>query len=207
MLDVILLALALCTDTFVASIAYGTNGITVGFKRVLLLNGICAGILFLALGVGSWLDTIIPEKFTLTICVFCLILMGVAKLLDYFIKRYINKHLRIQKDICFSFSSIKFIVRIYGDPMEADNDGSKSLSYQETAYLGFAMSIDSLIAGTMAAFLKVHVGGMILSVFFVGILVMYLGLAIGRKIAMHCEWDLSWLSGILFIGLGISKLF
>ena len=49
------------------------------------------------------------------------------------------------------------IVSIYGNPMAADADGS--LSWMEgDRILAFAMSIDSLVAGTMAAFLDIPAG-------------------------------------------------
>lgn len=207
MLEAFLLALALCTDTFVASLAYGTNKVTVKTGRILLLNGVCTGILLLALGFGSWLNHYVPEQFTLEVCVVSLVLLGVFKLSDYFIKRYINKHVGVRKHIHFSISSLRFIIQIYGNPMEADKDKSNSLSVRETVYLGLAMSLDSLIAGTLAAFLNISVWEVIPAVFFMGIIVMFGGLHLGKKIAMHCNWDLSWLSAVLFIGLGISKLF
>ena len=45
MLGSLILVFALCTDTFVASLAYGANRVHVGWGKVALLNGICSGCL------------------------------------------------------------------------------------------------------------------------------------------------------------------
>ena len=68
------------------------------------------------------------------------------------------------------------IVSIYGNPMAADADGSLSLGWKETVFLAFAMSIDSLVAGTMAAFLDIPAGLTLLLSFLVGMCMMYAGL-------------------------------
>lgn len=52
MLQSLILVFALCTDTFVASLAYGANQVHVSWGKVALLNGICSGCLGAALGWG-----------------------------------------------------------------------------------------------------------------------------------------------------------
>ena len=75
-----------------------------------------------------------------------------VKLLDYSIKAFINRNSCVRRDLSFSLSGLKVIVSIYGNPMAADADGSLSLGWKETVFLAFAMSIDSLVAGTMLHF-------------------------------------------------------
>lgn len=112
----------------------------------------------------------------------------------------------MRKDIHFSFSQLQFIISIYGNPTAADSDHSQTLSMKETVFLAFAMSIDSLVAGTFAAFLKIHILPTMLAAFLIGVAAMGLGQLLGRKIASRLSWNLSWLSGVLFIVLAFSKL-
>ena len=194
MLGSLILVFALCTDTFVASLAYGANRVHVGWGKVALLNGICSGCLGLALGLGSVISSVLPGDVTRLICFVSLFLLGFIKFLDYSIKAYINRHCCIRRNLSFSLSGMKVIVNIYGDPMAADVDGSQSLGWKETVFLALAMSIDSLVAGTMA-----------LS-FAVGVCMMYGGLWLGRKVASRFRYDLSWISGVLLMVLALMKV-
>lgn len=206
MLQILILVLALCMDTFVASIAYGANKIDIAWKKVFFMNGICSGCLGLALGVGGIIESLVPETFTKAVCCTSLLLLGLVKLSDFLIKKYINSHCALRKNISFSFSGLQVIVSIYGDPMAADWDRSQSLSWKESAFLAFAMSIDSLVAGTLAAFMKVPLGMTVAAAFVMGVTVMYGGMYLGKRLAAKCGCDLSWISGCLFIALALSKM-
>ena len=72
-------------------------------------------------------------------------------------------------------------------------------------FFSLAMSIDSLAAGTMAAFMKISVPITVITAFVMGVLFTCMGLLLGRKISAHCPRDLSWIGGFLFIVLAILK--
>lgn len=203
----LILVFALCTDTFVASLAYGANRIHVTWGKVALLNGICSGCLGLALGMGSMIDTVVPGNLTKVICFVCLFALGLVKLLDYSIKACINRNCHIERNLSFNLSGLKVIVSIYGNPMAADVDGSLSLGWKETVFLALAMSIDSLVAGTMAGFLNLRADVTLVMSFAVGICMMYAGLWMGQKAASRWKCDLSWISGVLLMILAFSKVF
>ena len=190
MLQSLILVFALCTDTFVASLAYGANQVHVSWGKVALLNGICSGCLGAALGMGSLIDAFIPENLTKVICFVCLFTLNSC----------------VRRDLSFSLSGLKVIVSIYGNPMAADADGSLSLGWKETVFLAFAMSIDSLVAGTMAAFLDIPAGLTLLLSFLVGMCMMYAGLWLGAKVASRWKCDLSWISGALLMILALTKI-
>ena len=202
----LILVFALCTDTFVASLAYGANRVHVTWGKIALLNGICSGCLGLALGMGSLIDAFVPENLTKTICFVCLFVLGLVKLLDYSIKTFINRNCCIRRNLSFNLSGLKVIVSIYGDPKAADLDGSLSLGWKETVFLALAMSIDSLVAGTMAAFLNLPTAATLGMNFAVGICMMYGGLWLGTKVASRWKCDLSWISGILLMALAFMKV-
>lgn len=205
MIGSLILVFALCTDTFVASLAYGANRVHVSWGKASLLNGICSLCLGLALGMGSIISSLIPGELTRAICMVSLFILGLVKILDYSIKAYINRHCCIRRNLSFSLSGLKVIVNIYGDPMAADVDGSKSLGWKETVFLALAMSIDSLVAGTMAALLDIPAFATLILSFIVGMGMMYAGLGLGRKVAARWKCDLSWVSGVLLIGLALVK--
>ena len=205
MFHILVLVLALCMDTFVASMAYGANKVHITWEKIVAMNAVCSGCLGIALAAGSILDDLVPETMTRTVCFISLFLLGIVKLLDYFIKKYINRHVSLHKGITFSFSGLRVIVNIYGDPMAADWAHSQSLSWKEVLFLSFAMSIDSLIAGALSAFLEIPVGLTMGTAFIMGIVVMAAGLFLGRKLAARCKCDLSWISGVLFMILAVTK--
>ena len=205
MFHILVLVLALCMDTFVASMAYGANKVHITWEKIVAMNAVCSGCLGIALAAGSILDDLVPETMTRTVCFISLFLLGIVKLLDYFIKKYINRHVSLHKGITFSFSGLRVIVNIYGDPMAADWDHSQSLSWKEVLFLSFAMLIDSLIAGALSAFLEIPVGLTMGTAFIMGIVVMAAGLFLGRKLAARCKCDLSWISGVLFMILAVTK--
>jgi putative sporulation protein YtaF len=206
MYEIIILVLALCMDTFVASIAYGANKISISWIKIVAINGICSLCLGIALFAGSFIDRLIPGNVTKGAAFVCLLFLGIVRLMDYAIKKYINSHVSIHKDLTFSISGLSIIINIYGNPMAADWDQSKSLSWKEIVLLSFAMSIDSFVAGTLSGFLQIPVGMTVLVSMIMGIVVMYAGLFLGRKVAAEKNWDLSWLSGVLFMILAFSKL-
>ena len=205
MFHILVLVLALCMDTFVASMAYGANKVHITWEKIVAMNAVCSGCLGIALAAGSILDDLVPETMTRTVCFISLFLLGIVKLLDYFIKKYINRHVSLHKGITFSFSGLRIIVNIYGDPMAADWDHSQSLSWKEVLFLSFAMSIDSLIAGALSAFLEIPVGLTMGTALIMGIVMMYAGLFLGKKLASRCKCDLYWISGVLFMILAVTK--
>ena len=206
MRNIFILVLALSTDAFVASIAYGANRLSISFIKIIAVNVICSSCLGAALLFGNVIDDLVPEMFAKGVGFSCLFLLGVLKLLDYTIKKYINNHIHVHKDLTFSISGLSIIINIYGNPMAADWDHSKTLSWKETVMFSFAMSIDSLVAGTLSGFLMIHPGFAALTALLVGIFVMYAGLFLGKRLAALKNWDLSWLSGVLFLFLAFGKL-
>lgn len=206
MCNIILLVLALCTDSFVASIAYGANRVHISWEKILGVNLICSGLLGFALFLGGAVHGLFPEDFARVVGFTCLLLLGVVKLLDYMIKKYINSHVNVHKALSFSVAGLSVIVSIYGNPLKADWDHSKSLSWKETAVFSLAMSIDSLAAGALSGLLEMPVVLPALVSLVLGTGVMYTGVFLGNKLAAKKDWDLTWVSGILFILLAFLKL-
>lgn len=206
MIETFLLVAALCIDMGIAAVAYGTEQISVPFRQTVLISGICSGCLGISLIFGTWLDSRISESFTKGICFVSLLCIGIFKLSVSYIRSNLRRHVALHRDICFSFSDLKCILSIYADPVNADTDCSKTLSWKESALFAFAMSIDSLIAGTLAAFMKIPAGFTVMVSFIIGELFLYSGIMIGRKLTKYTKADLSWLGGFLFLFLAFWKM-
>lgn len=182
-LNIFLLVTALCLDTFVASAAYGTNGISLTAGQIAVINGICSLCLGSSLLLGNLLDSWIPERFTREICFYSLLFLGCLKLTDSSIRRYLRHHENVHRNIRFAFSQLCFIISIYSDPMKADQNRNQSLSWREVLFFSLAMSIDSLVSGAMAAFLKIPVLPTMAVSLLMGELFTYLGLWTGKRFA------------------------
>lgn len=205
-INVIFLVSALLLDTLAASIAYGACGMRLSGRQIAAINGIGSGCLLAALLLGGLIDHRIPEIFTRQICFFSLFFLGLMKLGDSALKSYLRENRNFSRDIGFSVCSLKFVIRIYSDPVTADLNQDRKLSWKETVFFALAMSIDGIVAGTMAAFLKVPVVLTVLTAFVMGEIFTYFGLFLGRFLEHRKDRDFTFLGGILFLVLAFLKL-
>ncbi|NMB06765.1 MAG: sporulation membrane protein YtaF, partial [Tissierellia bacterium] len=89
-METLLLVLALSLDAFVASIAYGTNGIKIPFKSIIIIDLICAFFLMVSLLLGNLIGEILPNKFNIIISFLILISIGIYYLFESFVKSYLK---------------------------------------------------------------------------------------------------------------------
>lgn len=205
--EAFILTLALAIDAFVASFGYGSNKIKIPFKSVQTINLICSAITGLGLFAGALVRAYIPSWLTTALCFIILFVLGAIKLLDSITKSIIRQHNNFNKEIAFSLFSMKFILHLYANPIEADVDGSKTLSTTEAASLAIALSLDGLTVGFGAAIGNIHIAAVILCALVTNALAVWLGCWMGNKIAKKIPMDFSFLSGIILIIMAFSKLF
>ena len=84
--------------------------------------------------------------------------------------------------------------------------GVEILSMKEAAFFGLAMSIDSLTAGTFAAFLHLPAGFTLAVCFLFGLAALAGGQCLGRRLASRSRRDFSWAGGLLFLALAFGRL-
>jgi len=202
----ILIAIALSTDAFIASFAYGSNKIKIPFSSMQVIAFICTGILGISLLLGTSLKPYLPGDLLKIGSFLILFLLGIFKLMDNIIKAIINKHAIIDKQIKFSLFSINFILNVYANPKEADLDESKTLSPREALSLAVALSLDSLAAGFGAALGNVNILAIIICSLIFSMISIKSGAFIGNKISDKVPFQLSWLSGVLLISLAFLRL-
>ena len=78
--------------------------------------------------------------------------MGIFKLTEYAIRKYIERHKFLCKKVKISFSQLSFILSIYNNPVMADRDHSATMSCVEAVFFALAMSLDGMFGGLGAGF-------------------------------------------------------
>lgn len=209
MIVITLLVLAVCIDSFATSITYGIGKIKIPFHCALIINLIGSAMLAVSLIFADF----ISDRFTLKsikVLSGCLLFfIGLVNLLFPFIKS-IFVHCKGKELINFDCVKKSIILAIFLDEKKADLDKSNCLSIKEACFLGLALSVDSLASGFSGG-LGISQGYFIYGIllcFFLGLIGIKLGSRIGELISLKISerLDLSFLSGILLIILGFTKL-
>ena len=217
MLQSLLLVFSLCLDTFVASIAYGTDKIKIPFYSSIIINLVCSSFLGIALFLGDLLNNFMPINVATYLSFFLLLVffslfflflgLGIYRVFEVFCKKYIRKFSNKDKPLTFKVFDFKFVLQIYADEIKADYDNSKLLSAKEAFYLAIALSLDSLAVGFGSGLGYVNYAQVIILCFLVGIVCLRLGSQLGRHFANIINVNLSWLSGVLLIILAFIRTF
>ena len=206
-LESILLVLALSLDAFAASIAYGVNKIKMPISSILVIDFICAFSLGISMLLGSIFRILVPESILIIISFLILLSLGIYYLFEGIIKANLGKNLDSNRKIKVNIFDLKLIIEIYVDQTKADFNYSKDLSSKEALYLAIALSLDSIAVGFGSGIVDInYLQVMIFSLIF-GIIAIWTGLLVGRKLAVNTKIDLSWLSGVILIILAIAKVF
>lgn len=207
MLQSLLLVLSLCLDTFVASIAYGADKIKIPFYSSIIINLICSLFLGISIFLGDILNNFIPINLATFFSFILLLSLGIYRIFEVFLKKYIRKVSSKDKPITFKVFDFKFVLQIYADETKADYDNSKLLNAKEAFYLAVALSFDSLAVGFSSGLAYVNYTQVVLLCFLIGILCLILGSKFGRYFSNIIDINLSWLSGALLIILAFIKTF
>lgn len=206
MLASLLLVLSISLDSFIASIAYGTNKIKIPFKSVLIIDIISSLVLGFSLALGSIIKDFIPQTIAVTFSFIILLSLGIYRLFEFLFKDYILKHSNSNTPFTFKLFDFKFVMEIYADETKADFDNSKILSSREAFYLSLALSLDSLAVGFGSSLVTINILEIIFICLITGIIAISLGVFIGEKFAQKFNFELSWLSGILLIILAFMRI-
>lgn len=201
------LVLALCLDAFVASFAFGAEGIRIPVLPAVIVSAIGTSALCFSLLLGGLLRPLLPEAACRAVGFSVLLLLGLARLMDSGIKNLIRRSNTGSARFRFRFLHFDCILRVYADSTAADSDHSQTLSCSEAAPLALALSADSLAAGFGAG--VAQAGGaaaMAVFSFLSGLLLVGAGALLGRRFARRTGLSLSWLGGAVLILLGFSKL-
>ena len=97
-------------------------------------------------------------------------------------------------------------MRLYADPEIADVDVSKSISPKEAVVLAVSLSLDGLAVGLGAAMIGVNVWILITFTLIADFVALLLGSLLGNNAANKLRFNISWLAGVILIGLAFMQL-
>lgn len=206
MLESLLLVSSLCIDSFVASIAYGTSKIRIPPLCILIMNLVCTLTLACSFFIGSIFRSLLPDNLPVLLGFLLLMLLGVYRLFEYIFKAYIFKYSKSDKPLTFKLFDFQFVLQVYADETKADFDNSKCLNIKESFYLALALSLDSLTVGIGSSLCNINYIQVLILCFVIGMLLVSIGVFLGRKFAQKIHFELSWLSGVLLILLAILRI-
>jgi len=202
-----MLTAALSTDAFAAAFAYGSNKIKMPARSMHAINFICAGFLTISLLLGRVVTAWLPEGLAAGLGFAILFLLGFYKLAGSIVRMIVQRHRDFQRELQFSAFDLKFILHLCANPQAADIDGSRVLTLGEAAALAIALSLDGLAVGFGAAMSQVNKPAVILCSLVVGFAALWLGSCLGNGVAKKLPFNLSWLGGVLLMGLAVVGLF
>lgn len=201
-----ILASSLSLDAFTAGFAYGSNKIKIPMLSVQVINLICSFITGLSLFAGAVLRPYLPRWLTLGAAFSILFIIGAVKLMDSFTKHWIRRRGPANRDSLTAPLNFQFILDLYANPENADADASKTISPAEAAALALSLSLDGMAVGFGAAFADVDVLAVFLWSLVTDAALLILGCFVGSHIARKIPFNISWLSGVVLIGLAFSKI-
>jgi len=197
--EALLLAIVLSIDLFAVSFAYGSSKIKIPFKSILIITIIGSGILGLSIFLGSLILPHIYVGVADTIAFIILFSLGLIKIFDSVIKRFIRKRGEASKKMEFSVLNLKFILNVYANPEKADMDRSRIISPKEAVVVAIAVALDAFALGFGAGLSEVNYFQIITFSLVIDVVAVLLGGFIGGKIAQKFSANLSWIGGVILI--------
>ena len=92
-IEALLLVMALSIDTFISSLAYGTNKIKIPFSSAMIINIICSVFLAISILLGEFFEPYVSNHLIKFISFILLFSLGIIKLFNKKIKNFFN-HLK-----------------------------------------------------------------------------------------------------------------
>ena len=206
MLQSLLLVLSVCLDSFVASIAYGTNKIKIPIPSSIVISLICSLVLGISLFLGGLVKDVIPSNLCIIISFLVLMSLGIYRFFEGLFKAFIQRKRKLDKPLTFKLFDLNFVLQVYAEETKADFDKSKVLSMKESVYLATALSFDSLAVGFASSLSMNNYIEIIILSFIIGMTAILVGYNIGKKLIEKTNLNLSWLSGIILMLLAIFRL-
>jgi len=211
LIPVLILALAISLDGFVAGITYGLKGIKIRSLAILIIS-IASGIMILlSMLCGTWLTNLFSPRWATKIGGLLLVLIG-SWLLYQSVQEILVENSKQQNDLprelfSFKIASLGLIINILQEPEQADLDYSGAISNQEAVILGTALALDAFGAGIGAAMTGYSI--LLTSIFVTSFkfVLLRLGVYLGANTTTdYCDSNLKLTPGLILITLGLLKL-
>lgn len=208
LIAVILFALAVSADGFVAGIAYGINKIRIPLFSLVVIALASACAVTISMICGKGLASILPDFVASAAGALILLVIGI-----YFLLRACREKIAGLEGngedplVILNIRSLGIIIHILKEPSSADLDASGEISAREAFFLGFALALDALGAGIGVAMAGFNILFTAIAVGMLKFILINSGIIIGRVIR-HERWKTvsSVIPGMIFITIGILEL-
>lgn len=207
-INVVLLVLSICMDSFATAITYGIGKIRIKLSNSIVISLIGMSVLGASLLFSSFIESIINPIIAKNIGAGILVTLGLFMVFRNAIKLLFSsfkcKNNFKNKEKLSKIS----VLDIFLDETKADVDNSNDLSTKEAFFLGAALSADSFATG-LSAGLSFSLEQKLISItltFVLGVISIIGGAKIGKSLArkINSKLDLSFISGLFLVILGIT---
>lgn len=176
-LNGILLIAGLTTDSFVVSFSYGTQNVRLSGKIILIMNLVMSLLLAAGIWAGSVIEDFFPKSFALTAGALILLGMGGYRIFRFFFP---------------------------GKPQKERE--TRELDYVQGFLLAVLLSLDGITAGVGTGLVQARSFLLIPGIFLGGTFMMGAGWKAGNHFQDMLQKDVSWISGICLMVLGMGVL-
>lgn len=201
MVQELILALIVSTDTFLVAAAYCNSGIKIPLSSAVVINLTGATVLGISLLLSDIAGSFIPAGICRALGLILLTSIGVITVFKSLV-RILVRRLSQRGELSLRTGSSGLVIKLYLDDTAADIDDSKLLSPSEAAALALASSLDSAATGLSSGFCGLSPLRTAAFAFAAGFAAIAAGNISGKKISSS-DRDLSWLGGILLIAFAL----
>lgn len=200
-ISIISLLVSLSIDFLVAGISIGVSGIRVPKKSILFLSFTNTLFLVISFIFGNIISKYISSKIISLLPSIIFIIFGLEKVLETVIHNLPHKKYHIN-----IFNTV-LVLQIYNNPSKIDLDKSKTLSIKELIILALSLSLDNFVIGIGLCIFNYHLLFIIVSNLLISYFFFYIANRCFINFSKIKNADFSWLSGLIFLIIGIYRLF
>ncbi len=213
-LSVILIAVSLSVDAFVAGIAYGIRKVRIPLVSKLVICFMSVFYSGFALIAGRAVYRILPEAVAGLAGTVILAAMGLVIILQAILKKEngaSDKSTCVKKEtlVQIAVKSLGITIQVIRNPHEGDIDRSGSIDLREALLLGLALSMDAIGVGVGSALAGIGSFWIPVASGIFQMLLLYMGTRIGSKLGDSTRLNkkvVSVIPGILLITLALVRI-
>ena len=208
-LEALALTSALSADSFVSAFAYGTDKVKIPLKSCVIISLICTAMLTAALALGDLAGSFVPLHFAVWISFSIFVVIGSIKILSPIIKGIKKRRVStpthcndiVQDNINTPDNNSSLLI-----PNSSLPPYPRRLTIAQSALLAVALSLDGLGIGIGYGLGTPNFPLIITLSLITNCAALLLGALAGNKLSKKIRFSLSWLSGVVLIGIGISSV-
>lgn len=199
-LEAFLITLAISIDALASGFAYGAQKIKIPIKSALVITFIGSFFLGVSLFFGAGISGFVSPHVAVIISSVILFTMGTLKIIG---------SIRSIKKAMPPATQAPHLSLLCTEPCCRPSPELKTVSLKEATILAVALSLDALAVGvgTGVTSRALEFFALVIGISLVmDVVMILLGAFIGNKVAKFSKINLSWLGGLVLIGVGIMNL-